>query len=253
MIDQIAGITGESAEADRPMPPKNKGKNSKIPQGVGETPTFPLPIDERGRVVRPGNGVENPLEVDDDGRIVSPAVAVRRQHGIIYGPTAIIRGVGPQPQRSAGASAARVRRDSSSPAPRIYMARRSTGGKRLCIRDSEGNAGPSRGPDVEVVPDRAPTPVPAPTQRAPAAAPQAPVVQSLVRVAARYRIYPQFCEDELWLTEARPRDVESLKPHHFAEEAEIDDAYPGWTDETVVSYSWAGLKFARDPHYPYYG
>ncbi|KAJ7152236.1 hypothetical protein C8R43DRAFT_950845 [Mycena crocata] len=255
-------------------------KIANMPVGAGNSRDWPLPIDERGRVVKPGKGIENPFELDALGNLVQP--------GKLW------QFVGEGRNGRAGSTQA----ISTSTAPRIYMARRSTGGKRRREHaDGDGDA------PAAVLP-HAPTPNLRPNipPRVEAAVPR-PVQQSLVRVAARYRIHPPFSEDGLWLSAARPRDVETVKPHHicsicwgvkchpvtshcghshcfvcirlwlqkswhcpdckkkmfyrpmrqWAEEHELESSYPGWTDETAVSYSWAGLKFAVDTLYPYYG
>ncbi|KAJ7109544.1 hypothetical protein C8R43DRAFT_1139647 [Mycena crocata] len=280
-------------------------------------------------------GIENPLEVDALGNVL-PQAAPRRQ-GIIYGPPSILVDVFRNMRASEATrgrsssnpppsvSGAVRRRASSSPPPRIF-ARKSTGGKRVRRwaeeeraeqeKAEEGIAGPSRSVREAAVTEAA---LPAVLADAPAVAeeeessaessdeelgpiPVHPVQQSLVRAAARYRLYPPFSKAGLWLTAARPREIELLKPHHvcriccsvkchpvtnacghshcfrcihvwlqkhwycpqcktvmyyrpicqYAEEDALNNAYPGWMEETKVSYSWAGLKFAFDPHYPYY-
>ncbi|KAJ7150428.1 hypothetical protein C8R43DRAFT_1127906 [Mycena crocata] len=265
---------------------------------AGDSRACPLPIDERGRVVKPGQGIENPLELNAEGNLVKPVASVRsiipRRHARVPD----------RPQQG-------TRRAASTSLPRIYMSRRSTGGKRRHQNAAADGGGAAAGASHEApsaVAAHSPSPVPAPAlvaPRAPSPVPAAPtpVQQSLVRSAARYRIHPLFCEDGLWLTAARPRDIVTIKPHHvcsicwnvkchpvtsgcghshcfvcirlwlqeswncpdckkrmfyrpmrqWAEEHEINSSYPGWTDETAVSYSWVGLKFAKDPLYPYYG
>ncbi|KAJ7649197.1 hypothetical protein B0H17DRAFT_1215410 [Mycena rosella] len=60
-------------------------------------------------------------------------------------------------------------------------------------------------------------------------------------VCARLRL------QEKWTCPDCRAQIYSAPKHHHAEETEIAKDHPDWTDASVVSYSWSGLKFPRRP------